>query len=123
MFGELLAAEAMRELDFPVYYRVTNPRTGRTEIIGVPAKAVSVRGVTAVMGDYIMGDADGLAVMSADHVDEIVSVAEEIQKIEAKVMKNIRKGESLMKIINFEKFRREHERAIRSNLEYHLKGK
>jgi regulator of RNase E activity RraA len=139
IFGDLLAAEAsrkglagavvdgairdvpgIRKLEFPVYYRLTNPRAGRTEIVEPPTNIVSIGNVALVRGDWIMGDSDGVVVIPASQVDEILSVAEEIQKIEAEVFKSIRKGESLMEIIRFEEFRRDHEREIRSNLEYHL---
>lgn len=142
IFGELLAAEAhrlglsgavidgavrdtngMRELDFPVYYRWTNPRAGRAEVIEPPGEVVSVCGVTVFTGDWIMGDADGIVVIPAMQVEEVLSVAEEIQKVEEKVLRSIRKGASLTQIMKFEEFRREHERDIRSKIEFHLSEK
>jgi len=139
VFGELLAAEAhrlglsgavvdgavrdlagMKEIDFPVYYRWTNPRAGRAEVIEPPGDVVSVCGVSVFMGDWIMGDADGIVVIPGAQADEVLAVAEEIQKVEEKVLASVRKGASLAQILKFEEFRREHERDIRSRLEYHL---
>lgn len=141
IFGELLAAEAkrkglagavvdgavrdingMKELDFPVYYRCSNPRAGRAEVVELPTEVVSVCGATAVAGDWIMGDADGVVIIPGSQAETIVLVAEEIQKVETKVFKSIKGGESLIEIIKLEEFRRAHEREIRSNLEYHLSG-
>lgn len=142
VFGELLAAESkrkglsgavvdgavrdiggMRDLDFPVFYRTTNPRAGRAEIIEAPTNIVSVFGVSAMAGDWIIGDADGVIVVPGSQIEEILLVAEEIHKAEERVFDDINKGESLSEIIQFEKFRREHEREIRSNLEYFLANK
>lgn len=139
IFGEMLAAEAhrvglsgavvdgavrdlngMRAIDFPVYYRWTNPRAGRTEVIEPPGKVISVCGVAVFNGDWIMGDADGIVVVPADHVEMILDVAEEIQKVEAKVLHSVLKGASFLQMTKFEEFRREHERDIRSKLEFHL---
>lgn len=141
VFGELLAAESkrrglagavvdgavrdlggMKELDFPVYYRVSNPRAGRAEIMELPSNVVSVCGVTAIHGDWVVGNADGVVTIPASQVEEVIAVADEIHKVEAKVFRSVRKGESLMHIIKFEQFRREHDREIRSRLEYHLSG-
>lgn len=142
IFGELLAAEAhrkklagavidgavrditgMREIDFPVYYRWANPRAGRAEILEPPGRFVSVCGVTVFEGDWVMGDADGLVVISDEEVETVLSVAEEIQKVEEKVFKSIKGGASLTQIMRFEEFRREHEREIRSKIDYHLSEK
>jgi len=139
VFGELLAAEAFRrgisgiivdgairdiagilQIGMPVYYRSSNPRAGRAEVIEVPTDIVSINGVIVTLGDWIVGDADGVIAIPSDQAAEIIEVAEEIQSIEAKVFKSVKKGESLLEIIRFEGFRREHEHEIRSRLEYHL---
>lgn len=141
IFGELLAAEAcrrklagavvdgavrdmqgMRQVDFPVYYRWANPRAGRAEVLEPPADVVSICGVTVASGDWIVGDADGVVVIPQTQVGMVLSVAEEIQKVEAKVFDSVRKGTSLTKIMKFEEFRREHEREIRAQLDLSLSG-
>lgn len=139
IFGELLAAEAhrrglsgavidgavrdlsgMRQIDLPVYYRWVNPRAGRAEVIEPPDEFVSVCGVTVFQGDWVMGDGDGIAVIPNEQIGAVISVAEEIQKVEEKVFRSIKNGASLTQIMKFEEFRREHDRDIRSRLEYHL---
>lgn len=142
IFGELLAAEAhrkklagavidgavrdltgMREIGVPVYYRWLNPQAGRAEIIEPPDNFVSVCGVTVFEGDWVMGDADGIVVIPDDELQAVLSVAEEIQKVEEKVFRSIKAGASLTQIMKFEEFRRQHEREIRSKLDYHLSEK
>lgn len=142
IFGEMLAAEArrvgiagavidgavrdvhgMRKIDFPVYYRWTNPRAGRAEVIEPPSDVVSVCGVTVFTGDWVMGDSDGIVIVPAEHVEMVLQVAEEIQKVEEKVLTSVLKGASLIQIMKFEEFRRDHERDIRSRLDFHLSEK
>lgn len=142
IFGELLAAEAkrkglagavidgsvrdvngMRHLEFPVYYRWSYPRAGRAEIIEPHHEVVSVCGVTVFHGDWIMGDADGIVAVADDQIEMVLAVAEEIQKVESKVFESVKAGASLTEIMKFEEFRREHERDIRSKLDFHLSEK
>jgi regulator of RNase E activity RraA len=142
VFGELLTAEAkrkglagaiidgavrdlagMRSLHFPIYYRYVNPQAGRADIIEPPAAVVSICGISVTKGDWVLGDADGIVVIPDAQIDEIISVAEEIEGVENKVFESVTKGESLTKIMKFEEFRREHEREIRNKLEYHLSKK
>lgn len=136
IFGEMLAAEGrrvglagavidgavrdvngMRGIAFPVYYRWTNPRAGRAEVVEPSTEFVSVCGVSVFRGDWLMGDADGIVVIPEAHLEMILDVAEEIQKVETKVLASVIKGASLIKIMKFEEFRREHERDIRSRLD------
>ena len=90
MFGELFATavqgrkgagvlldaysrdmKALKEMDFPLFYRGKNPKTskGRCEIneCQIP---VTIDGVTICPGDYIFGDVDGVvsSVMNADEI-------------------------------------------------------
>ncbi len=142
IFGELLAAEAKRrglagavidgavhhvrgmaELDFPVYYRWTNPRAGRADVIEPPIDIISVCGVAVAQGDWIYGDADGVVILPLGQAEEIVAVAEEIKKVDAKVFDSVKGGASLTEIMKFEEFRREHEREIRTRIDYHLSEK
>ena len=43
--------------------------------------------------------------------------------MDEKVLENVKKGASLTEIMKFEEFRRQHEREIRSRIDYHLSEK
>ena len=139
IFGELLAAEAIRKelagaiidgairdlsgivkMGFPMYYRWLNPQAGRAEIIEPPCSVVSVGGVTVTHGDWILGDDDGIVVIPEAQIELILDVAQEIQKLEEKVSKNVNAGKTLKHLLGLEEFRREHERDIRTRLEAYL---
>lgn len=142
VFGELLAAEAQRRgvrgaiidgairdvsglrgFDFPIFYRCINPRAGRAETIEPHTSMLSICGVVVAEGDYIFGDADGIVVLPADQAEAIIAVAEEIQCVESKVLNSVIEGESLTRILKFEEFCREHDRDIRTKLDFHLSEK
>lgn len=135
IFGELLAAEArrrglagavidgavhhlkgIREIRFPVYYRWIHPRAGRAAVIEPPTEVISVAGATVGRGDWIFGDADGVVVIPAPQAPEIVSVAEEIKRVDEKVFQSVKKGASLTDIMKFEEFRRSHDQEIRGRI-------
>lgn len=137
-FGELLTAEAirlnlsgvvvdgavrdlagMKQLDLPVFYRYTNPRAGRAEVIEHSSEHVSICGITVFRGDWVVGDYDGVVIIPKGNIEMIVAVAEEIEHIENKVFDSVLKGESLMKIMKFEEFRLAHEKEIRDKLDFH----
>lgn len=140
IFGEFLAAEAkrrglagavidgaihhvdgIREIKFPVYYRWTNPRAGRAAVIEPPTNLVSVAGVTVERGDWVFGDADGIVVIPPSQVEEIIAVAEEIKKVDDKVFQSVRKGAALTEIMEFEEFRRAHDKEIRMQIDSSIK--
>ncbi|MFA4874803.1 MAG: RraA family protein [bacterium] len=142
IFGELLAADAlrrglagavvdgsvrdvhgMRGLNFPVYCRAANPRAGRAEAVEPPTEVVSICGVTVMAGDWVFGDSDGVVVIPEMHVEGVIKVAEEIQNVEAKVLESVQKGASLTEIMKFEEFCGDHERDIRTKLDFHLSEK
>jgi regulator of RNase E activity RraA len=139
IFGQLLAADAkrrglsgvivdgsvrdvygLRELKFPVFYRSTYPRAGRAENAEPQTEVISVCGVSVRTGDWLIGDADGIVVVPGAHSESIISVAEEIQRVEEKVFANVKKGESLTQIMKLEEFCREHESEIRAKLDFHV---
>jgi len=140
VFGEMLAAEAsrlgmagavidgavrdvegMRRIGLPVYYRWTNPRAGRAEVVEPPADYVSVCGVTAFAGDWIVGDGDGIVIVPSEQAEAVLMVAEEIQRVDEKIFESVKRGASLAEIMKFETFRRDHEREIRQKLDVQLK--
>ena len=79
-----------RDTDFPVYARSIVPSSsiGRLKTIArdVP---VEVGGVMVYPGDYIVGDGDGVVVIPAEHVKEVIAFAEEAEAVEAEMAKFI----------------------------------
>jgi 4-hydroxy-4-methyl-2-oxoglutarate aldolase len=81
------------ELGYPVYSRDHWMRTGkdRVEVIssGTP---VDLGGVRVCAGDLLRGDADGVISIPRDHEDEVLQVAEQIERAENEIRTAVRAG-------------------------------
>lgn len=90
--GAIRDVDEIGELRFPVYARAITPagpyRNGPGRI-GVP---VAIGGVVVSAGDWIVGDSDGLVVISNDDVDNVLVAAERKREKEAQQQLDIRAG-------------------------------
>lgn len=88
--------EIERDFEFPVYARSVSPGTtvGRFRTIDANVP-VECGGVTVEPGDLIVADRDGVVVVPRDHVDAVLTYAEEIEQKEAEQTAFIREAGSL----------------------------
>ena len=91
--------KALKEMQFPLFYRGKDPRTskGRCEIneCQIP---VTMDGVTINPGDYIFGDVDGVVIIPRDVVDEVLDLSFETVEKENKVRDGLLNGASLQEV-------------------------
>lgn len=84
--------DEIAKLRFPVYARAVTPagpyRNGPGRI-GIP---VAIGGVVVSPGDWLIGDSDGVAVVSQNEIEEVLDRAEQKREKEAKQQKDIRAG-------------------------------
>ncbi|MEO6082457.1 MAG: hypothetical protein ABIQ18_05055 [Umezawaea sp.] len=94
--------ETLRPLGFTVYARGTCPRSGSAS--AVPRTQVPIRcgGVEVVPGALVLGDDDGVLVVSAERLDAVLDAAEAIHLREETVLAN---GGSLFAAMNFHEHR------------------
>lgn len=92
--------QGLKELDYPFFARYTTPMVGTNRRMGSLQCDVNCGGVVVHPGDWIMGDDDGVVVIPADRVDEIVAKAEAIEKEEQEIAERISAGEKLVDIDN-----------------------
>jgi 4-hydroxy-4-methyl-2-oxoglutarate aldolase len=78
---------------FPVFARYTTPQdcVPRWEVLGWGGE-VTVADVRVVTGDYVVGDADGVAVVPAASAEEVLTRAEAIVSTENLVREAVRSG-------------------------------
>ena len=83
----------LKEMNFPLFYGGTNPRTskGRCEIDECQIPVV-LDGVTIHPGDFIFGDADGVAIIPKAITDEVLKRAIETIEKEDIVRDSIKTG-------------------------------
>ncbi|GAH53865.1 unnamed protein product, partial [marine sediment metagenome] len=93
--------KGIRNINFPVYSRYITPRVGTSYNIFPVQKKVNCGGVSVSQGDIIVGDDDGIIVMSEKEAAEILDTAQNIQIIEKKVIEKMEAGKSLTEMLNF----------------------
>ncbi len=91
----------IRNANFPVYARCLSPLAGTASKIFQTQVKVNCGGVAVEPGDVIFGDDDGIVVMNVEEIREILATAENIQRIEDRVLKEMEKGKSLVDLLNF----------------------
>lgn len=106
----------IRKINLPVFARFITPLAGTASKVFRTQIKINCGGVPVSPGDIIFGDDDGIVVMSEEEAREILDTAENIQRIEEKVLRRIEKGESLMDMLNFS----EHYEKIRKKQESKL---
>jgi regulator of RNase E activity RraA len=80
--------------DFPVFARYVTPQdcVPRWELLAHGGVTIVVGGVRVAPGDWIVGDRDGLVVVPAERVDEILGEAEEKVATESEIRETVRDG-------------------------------
>ena len=93
--------KGIRNINFPVYSRYITPMAGTSSNIFPAQEKVNCGGVSVSSGDIIVGDDDGIIVMSEKEATEILDTAQNIQIIEKKVIEKMEAGKSLTEMLNF----------------------
>jgi len=131
VLGELFATEAIRrqmagivvyglcrdtatlaQLPLPIYALGTTPRAAGATQVPLTQQPVHIGDVEVRPGDILVGDDDGIVVLSQAELDAALAAAEEIQRREAAIRGAIQDGTSLFEQLNFA----EHVAALRAGL-------
>jgi 4-hydroxy-4-methyl-2-oxoglutarate aldolase len=83
-----------------MYARWVCPAAGTAQRLGATQQAVSCGGVTVAPGDLVIGDRDGIVVVSEAELLALLDRAEEVQRTEAAVLERLEQGESLLDMLN-----------------------
>ncbi|WP_457206480.1 RraA family protein [Nocardioides sp. P5_C9_2] len=71
-------------------------RTGKDRVrVRAVQEPLLVDGVTIRPGDVVCADEDGVVVVPAERVDEVASVASEVERVEAAIVATVRDGATL----------------------------
>jgi 4-hydroxy-4-methyl-2-oxoglutarate aldolase len=85
--------EDLRELGLPIWARWVRVRGADKNAVGKLDEAVEVGGITINPGDAVVLDVDGVAVVPAGRVDEVVKAAHEREEREAAKRAKLQAGE------------------------------
>jgi 4-hydroxy-4-methyl-2-oxoglutarate aldolase len=85
-----------RELVYPIYSRSYSMRTGKDRVqVEAMNCAVNIGDARVQPGDILRGDADGVVAIPKEREEEILSAAEEINRIEAQIRHFVNEGMTL----------------------------
>ncbi|MHC1598002.1 MAG: RraA family protein [Candidatus Methanofastidiosia archaeon] len=101
--GSIRDLDTIRELDFPIYAIASSPRDGSICSIGELETTITCGGATVKPGDYILGDDDGVVVISDKYIDHVLSKAKDSLEMEEKIKSEISSGKSLYDIFSLGK--------------------
>jgi regulator of RNase E activity RraA len=118
--GELLATEAWQRglagivvdgyvrdraglpPDLPLWARGTVPMAGRSDVVPRVGGPVLCGGVRVSPGELVIADDDGIVIAPREQLEACVERAEQIERVEAKVLGEVRVGGSLIGMTNLE---------------------
>jgi 4-hydroxy-4-methyl-2-oxoglutarate aldolase len=84
------------DLNYPIFSRGNWMRTGKDRVrVESSGEPVSIGGIRVEAGDWLRGDGDGIVVVPARRIVEVVAVAHEIHEAEDHIRAAIEQGRSL----------------------------
>jgi 4-hydroxy-4-methyl-2-oxoglutarate aldolase len=85
-----------RELGYPIYSRSYSMRTGKDRVqVEAMNCTVNIGDARVQPGDILRGDGDGVVAIPKEREEEILSAAEEIDRIEAQIRHFVNEGMTL----------------------------
>jgi 4-hydroxy-4-methyl-2-oxoglutarate aldolase len=98
--GSIRDRAAITELRFPVFHRGTSPRGPAKVIPGELGVPIELMGVRVCAGDLVCADDDGVVIVQAADVDEILALASTIASCEREYESRIAAGDSTVDILD-----------------------
>jgi len=86
----------------PVFARAAVPNAGAAEYRGDIDVPVQCGGAVVNPGDWVTSDEDGIVVIPAGRLAEVIEAAERLRVVEAKLYGRVRKGEDLAALLRFD---------------------
>ena len=94
-------ADDIDVLDFPVFPRGLNILGTGKERGGSVGSTITIGDVEINAGDVIVGDRDGLVVVPADRLQEVIDASKAREDKEDDVLRRLKKGETSLEIYKF----------------------
>jgi len=92
--GATRDSDRIRELGFPVFCKGTSVHGPTKEFPGVLGETIVLDGVAVAAGDWIVADGDGVVVVPADEVAQVIVAAQAITDREREIVRRAALGES-----------------------------
>ncbi len=95
------SAEIARD-SLPAFARSVVPNAGGAEYAGELQVPVQCGGLPVQPSDWVVGDADGVAVVPAQRVEEVLEAAERLAEVEVRITAAVRRGEDLGTLLRYD---------------------
>src|SRR5207248_3430188 len=89
----------IRQLQFPIFCAGTTPAGAVKLMPGRLGVRVVVAEVEVCPGDWLVGDADGVIVLQAPDIEEVLARAQTRARLEAALIDRIRAGETTLDLL------------------------
>jgi 4-hydroxy-4-methyl-2-oxoglutarate aldolase len=84
------------ELSYPIFSRGNWMRTGKDRVrVEAIQEPVTIGGIRVEPGDWLRGDGDGLVVIPASRLTEVLKAAKQVHEAETRIREAIERGASL----------------------------
>jgi 4-hydroxy-4-methyl-2-oxoglutarate aldolase len=102
VYGLCRDTATLRQLQLPIYSLGTIPRAPGATRLPVTQQPIRLGDVEVRPGEILVGDDDGIVVVSDAELDAALEVAEAIQRREGAIRSGIQDGRSLFEYLNFD---------------------
>ena len=96
--GAIRDVKEIRALKFPAFAKIIFPSAGEPKGFGEIGVSVNAGGVKIFSGDWVLGDDDGVVVISKDKAVEFANRAMSVMETENRLRKEIDEGSTLSKV-------------------------
>lgn len=100
--GSVRDGLAIKAMGFPVFSMGLSIKGTVKETLGSVNHTICCGGVTVHPGDIVLGDDDGVVVVPREEAADVIKKAQAREDKEAKVMKLLREGKSLLELYRFD---------------------
>lgn len=105
--GAVRDVDAITRLNFPVFSGGLSIKGTTKRQRGELNQTVTIGGVAVSPGDIVVGDSDGVVVVPAEKVDQVISRAHEIKRTEDVMMQKLKAGASTLDLLGLRPVLRE----------------
>jgi 3-hexulose-6-phosphate synthase/6-phospho-3-hexuloisomerase len=102
--GAIRDTDEIRRLGFPAHARAVASHAGYPKGLGEIGAPIRLAGVEVFLGDWLVGDADGLMVLPKDRVVELANRAQDVLEGENRMRAEIREGRTLSQVAYLERW-------------------
>jgi RraA family protein len=100
--GAIRDVAQIRRERLPVFARAVVPNAGGAEYRGEIGVTIQCAGAVVSPGDWIVSDEDGVVVVPAPRLEDVIGAAERLRKVEIKIQRAVESGKDLAALLRYD---------------------